>query len=122
VILGKGDIAMKGIGEKIKKALQESNLTQTQLAKKLGIKQQAVSKWITGTNDITISTLQKLADAVKKPMSYFFEANQEKENNSKPLPNDPIPESLKSFISNTNKTQTDILDKLVSIEKILKDK
>jgi len=64
---------VKGIGKKIREAMIEASLTQAQLAQKLGLKQQSISKWITETNDLTVSTLKKISEATNKPLQYFFD-------------------------------------------------
>ena len=49
------------IGNNIKQLRQQKNLTQEQLAEKLGISYQAVSKWETGANTPDIAFLPKIA-------------------------------------------------------------
>ncbi|WP_424244394.1 transcriptional regulator with XRE-family HTH domain [Elusimicrobium posterum] len=62
------------IGIKIKRAMQEANLTQAELAKKIGIKkQQQISKWVTDKSTPKAPTLKKIAEATGKPLNYFFE-------------------------------------------------
>ena len=59
--------------KKLKLAMLESGLTQTDLAKKIGITQSSINKWIDGTNNPKISTLKKVAKATGKPVNYFFD-------------------------------------------------
>lgn len=63
----------KNIGEKIDTAMHLAGLTQETLAEKLGIKQQGVSRWITGTSMPRITTLKKIASATGQPLQYFFD-------------------------------------------------
>ncbi len=42
---------MVKIGERIKELRQETNLTQTELANKIGISQAGIAKWETGDRD-----------------------------------------------------------------------
>jgi transcriptional regulator with XRE-family HTH domain len=56
---------MKDICKKIKRAMQDSNLTQAQLAKKLGVNQQTISKWTTGLLNPKLSTIEKIAKQTK---------------------------------------------------------
>ncbi|MGN0016035.1 MAG: helix-turn-helix domain-containing protein [Candidatus Avelusimicrobium sp.] len=59
--------------KKIKIALAEAGLNQSELAKKMGIKKQAVSNWFAGYRKPKVETLQKIAEATGKPLNYFFE-------------------------------------------------
>lgn len=59
--------------KKLKLAMLESGLTQTDLAKKIGITQSSINKWIDGTNNPKLSTLEKVAQATGKPVNYFFD-------------------------------------------------
>lgn len=59
--------------KKLKLAMLESGLTQTDLAKKIGITQSSITKWIDGTNNPKISTLEKVAKATGKSVNYFFD-------------------------------------------------
>lgn len=61
------------LGKKIKIARVELDLTQTDLAKKTGSLQKSISRYENGEAVPSLSTLEKLAKALKKPMSYFME-------------------------------------------------
>ncbi|MDR2425880.1 MAG: helix-turn-helix domain-containing protein [Endomicrobium sp.] len=63
----------KVVGKTIKAAAFDAGLTQTELAKRLGVKQQLISKWITGYLNPKLSTLEKIAKATSKPLSYFLD-------------------------------------------------
>lgn len=58
--------------KKIKIAMAEMGLNQTSLAKKLGVKPNTVSQWLTGTNAPKTDTIKKIAKATGKPINYFF--------------------------------------------------
>jgi len=58
--------------KKIKIAMTESGTTQTDLAKKLGLTQAAVSAWFNGKGTPGIDTITRVADVLKKPINYFF--------------------------------------------------
>ena len=58
--------------KKIKIAMTESGTTQTELAKKLGLTQAAVSAWFNGKGTPGIDTITRVADVLKKPVNYFF--------------------------------------------------
>jgi len=49
------------------------DMTQSDLAKVIGLTFQQLQKYEKGTNRITASTLQKLAAGMKVPITYFFE-------------------------------------------------
>jgi transcriptional regulator with XRE-family HTH domain len=59
--------------KKIKLAMLDANLNQTGLAKKMGITKNAVNSWFRGKRNPTSTTLNKMAKATNKPLSYFFE-------------------------------------------------
>ncbi|MBE7085073.1 MAG: helix-turn-helix transcriptional regulator [Clostridiales bacterium] len=48
------------IGENIKYLMKVKNLTQSALAKEIGVKQNTISQWITGTNEPSCETILKL--------------------------------------------------------------
>lgn len=58
--------------KKIKIAMAEMGLNQSMLAKKLGVKPNTISQWLSGTNSPKIDTLKKIAKATGKPVNYFF--------------------------------------------------
>ena len=70
------------IGKKIKAAMIEADLSQKDLAKKLGITQAAISRWIVGKGNPKVSTLQKFAEATGKTINYFFDNNSIGDNNT----------------------------------------
>ena len=70
------------LGKKIKTAMIEADLSPKDLAKKLGITQAAISKWIVGRGNPKVSTLQKFAEATGKTLNYFFDNNSIGDNNT----------------------------------------
>jgi len=52
----------------IKAARESAGISQAELAKRLGIKQQQISKWESGKQDITIGKLKKIAEAIGKEL------------------------------------------------------
>lgn len=63
---------MKDFGKKLKKLMLEKNITQIELAEKLGIKKrQQISKWATGASSPRTETIEKIAQALGVPVSYF---------------------------------------------------
>lgn len=62
------------IGNKITQARKELNLTQADLAKKIGLKNRAmIGAWETGPYKPSAKNLEKLAKALGKEYSYFYE-------------------------------------------------
>jgi transcriptional regulator with XRE-family HTH domain len=61
------------VSEKIKIAMKEAGLTQTALAKKLGVKHPTIGTWVNGRRNPKITSLKKIADETGKPMSFFLE-------------------------------------------------
>lgn len=52
------------IADKIDAILQEKNISQKQLAKKMGKTEAEVSRWLGGTHNFTIRTIAKISDAL----------------------------------------------------------
>ncbi len=61
------------IGERIREAREKLDLTQEQLADRLGKTRNTISSYETGTRILSISELPDLAKALEVPISYFFE-------------------------------------------------
>ncbi|MBU4305211.1 MAG: helix-turn-helix domain-containing protein [Candidatus Omnitrophica bacterium] len=63
----------KKLGKKIKMARVELDLTQTELAGKIGAKQKSISRYESGATMPSIETLVKIAKVLKKPAGCFLE-------------------------------------------------
>lgn len=63
----------KKIGKKIKIARIELDLTQADLAEKIGAKQKSISRYETGLSMPSIETLVKILKILKKPAGHFLE-------------------------------------------------
>ena len=61
------------IHKKIKFAMIESGLNQTQLAKKIGITRQSLSEWLSSCENPKLENIRKIAEATEKPLEYFLE-------------------------------------------------
>ena len=59
------------IAYKMKTAMTEAGMTQEALGRKIGITQAQVNYWVTGSRIPTLESLQKIADALNKPLDYF---------------------------------------------------
>lgn len=63
----------KGIvGKQLKKARSEKNLSQEELAQKVGISRMMISRYEISSSDVPLDKLQKIAEILEKPVSYFF--------------------------------------------------
>lgn len=64
-------------GEKIKSKRKENKLSQEELANKLGITRQAISKWETEKSTPTMTNLMELSEVFGVEMEYFIADNKE---------------------------------------------
>jgi len=63
----------KKLGKKIKLARVELDLTQTELARRIGAKQKSISRYEAGKSVPKVETLIKLARVLKKPVAHFLD-------------------------------------------------
>ncbi len=63
----------KRLGKKIRLGRVEMDLTQTQLAQRIGGKQKSISRYETGASLPSLDTLVKIARALKKRPSHFID-------------------------------------------------
>ncbi len=61
------------LGKRIRVARVEADLTQTDLARKMGAKQKSISRYETGDSVPSVETLVKLAKVLKKLTTYFLD-------------------------------------------------
>lgn len=64
-------------GDKIKSKRRELNLSQEDLANKLGLTRQAISKWETEKSTPTMTNLRELSEVFGVEMAYFIADNKE---------------------------------------------
>ena len=64
---------------RIKEAIKESGSSVGELAQKMGVSRQTISRQINGAN-ITVETVQKIADALGLPVGQLFDQKQQKTN------------------------------------------
>ncbi len=60
------------ISERLKQAREDARLSQLQLAVALGVSDKTISGYESGRISPPINKLQRLADMLKKPVSYFI--------------------------------------------------
>lgn len=64
---------------RIKQAIKESGSSVGELAQKMGVSRQAISRQINGAN-ITVETVQKIADALGLPVGQLFDQTPQQTN------------------------------------------
>ncbi len=70
----------RSIGMRIQEARQELGLTQQELASRLGLTQAALSNYELGKRRLYLANLEKIADVLGKPLSFFTESASEDDN------------------------------------------
>ena len=66
----------------IKEALKQRGLKQNDLAERLGINRVSLSRLLSDKNDMRISTIKKIADAIGCDVSEFFAPEETKDHNT----------------------------------------
>lgn len=66
----------------IKDALKQRGLTQNELADRLGINRVSLSRLLSDKNDMRISTMKKIADAIGCDVTEFFTQSDKAEHNT----------------------------------------
>lgn len=64
------------VGSNIKELLKLKNITQTELAKKLGIHKQSLTVWLNGNKNPKIETIAKIAEILNVPIIDLLESKQ----------------------------------------------
>ena len=67
---------------KIKETLKQRGLTQNELAERLGINRVSLSRLLSDKNDMRISTIQKIADAIGCDVAEFFSPAETADHNT----------------------------------------
>ncbi len=86
-------------GERIRKLRVEANLTQKDLADKLNVTYQTVSKWETDINEPDLSTLKELAKILNCSVEYLL--SDEEEAKEKPIEESNVGEEIKEETKET---------------------
>ena len=66
---------------KIKEALKKRGLKQNDLAERLGINRVSLSRLLSDKNDLWVSTIKKIADAIGCDVSEFFKPAENADHN-----------------------------------------
>ena len=70
----------------IKEVLKQRGLTQNELADRLGINRVSLSRLLSDKNDMRISTIKKIADAIGCDLSEFFTPAETADHNTTTCP------------------------------------
>ena len=70
----------------IKEALKQRGLTQNELAERLGINRVSLCRLLSYKNDMRISTMKKIADAIGCDVAEFFTPAENAEHNTTTCP------------------------------------
>ncbi len=84
------------IGRRIQKARDEAGLSQEELASRLSLTQAALSNYELGKRQLSLATLERLAKALERPLSYFIEDPQPERD---PKEEERLDESISEMIS-----------------------
>jgi len=66
----------------IKETLKKRGLTQNELADRLGINRVSLSRLLSDKNDMSLSTIKKIADAIGCDVTEFFAPADKEEHNA----------------------------------------
>ena len=66
----------------IKDILKQRGLTQNELAERLGINRVSLSRLLSDKNDMRMSTIKKIADAIGCDVTEFFTQENKEEHNT----------------------------------------
>ena len=73
----------KHVGNRVRMRRLMLHVSQTRLGDALGITFQQIQKYEKGTNRISASRLQQIADVLKVPVSFFFDGASENDQSSR---------------------------------------
>lgn len=76
---GTDNMDLSKVGNRISEARKQAAFTQEQLADRIGVSVQAVSKWENGHNLPDIENLMLIAEITNKPYGFFLDPNDGKE-------------------------------------------
>ena len=62
---------MEDFAKKLRKAIGNADMSQKEFAEKIGVKKQQISKWTTGMAVPRSETIEKIAQTLGVPVSYF---------------------------------------------------
>lgn len=93
------------VGNRIKKARNERNITQRELSQKLKCTEIMISRYELGVSQVSIVQLAKISEILDKPISYFFyEENQQ----NTLTRTEPTTQMKNAFIFDLDETLVDV--------------
>ena len=63
---------MKNFGNRLKQALKQNNMSQSELAKKIGMSQSVVNNYCTGKREPTLDVLVLICEALDESADYLL--------------------------------------------------
>ncbi len=92
---------MKNIGLEIKELLKKKNITIVSLSEKTGLSTVGIGNILREKTSPTVETLEKIANALDVPMSYFFVENENKTTSTDEALNAQLNESVGDIITSS---------------------
>jgi len=101
-LLKKGaySVSYKKLGRRIQRAREDAGLSQEQLARMLGCSQPTLSNYEKGKSRVYLAQLQRFAELLNKPASFFLEAMEPTNTDDEPfdeaedsITSEPLPDS-----------------------------
>lgn len=80
---------MKKIGSLLRMLRKEAGLTQAEFGKRIGVSKQAISNYEADIRMPDYETLEAICDVLNKPMGFFMDKNEQRENVALSLHNEP---------------------------------
>ena len=94
------------LGKQLRARRSALGLTQTQVARAINVTFQQIQKYEKGTNGVSSSRLLQLANFLKVPLKYFFEAFKDYQNLDHQVKNE---NSLENFVSKLSEIEKEKL-------------
>ena len=114
--------------EQLSKIRKRNNITQIDLANKMGVKQYVVSSWETGRSEPNISQIIKLCDVLDVPADYLLDRkiiNVSSEEDFNKIINNIDKDIMEDFLKDVKELCKDFTDskkqKVINIVKELSD-
>lgn len=103
----KGESVMTKYIENVNAYLSQMKIKQTYISLKTGIDTKKLSRILTGTQDVSGTDMEKIADALGQKLEYFLS-----DTFSVPRINEFIPEKIAFYAGNPTAKQDEIAEKL----------
>ena len=85
------------VGARIRHRRALAGLNQSQLARKVGVTFQSIQKYERGTNRVSASRLQQIAEVLGVPVSFFFEGLASGEEMAAATKGEPTPREVREL-------------------------